>query len=499
MGDAAGRRRMAARHRGRGPVSSADIIRAAASVPCRPWPRYVLSGDAWAALAPDGLALQALWADTEAVYALFTSAAGQVLLASTAVRDGAYPALSPRFAAAALMERMLHDLWGHRAQGGLDQRPWLDHGRWSVAHPLAARHGPAHGVTEYAFRPAGELMQIPVGPVVGCPAEPAHLRIHATGEVAASVELRLGYAHKGTLLLMRGKSPRAAARFAARLSADATVAHGVAFARAAEAALEMEAPPRAIMLRGVMAEVERVATHLGDLAAACDARPRIGGRLDWHREQMLRAAEAAFGHRMMMDCVVPGGLAGDIRPDGVAALGNAVAALGQALPSLALEGLGAGVGVVPAAAADAFVPPGLVGRASGSAADARQSPGYAPYPAAPPPVRAAGDVAARLQLRLAEVAVSLALVRDWLGSLPAGGVSVPLPNGSGEGLAVAETPRGAAWHWLRLDAGLIASAFAADPSWRLVPVQEAASAGALLDDLPLIDRSFAGARSGMDL
>ena len=481
-------------------MSSADLIRASPLVPCRPWPRYVLPAEQWLALAPDGLVLLALWADTAAIYALFASGgAGQILLASTAVRDGEYPALSPRFPAAALPERMVHDLWGHRAQGGLDARPWLDHGRWSVTQPLSARHGPASGATEYAFRPAGELMQIPVGPVLGHPAEPVHYRIHAEGEVVAAMEARLGYAHKGILLLMRGKSPRAAARFAARLSADATVANSVAFAGAAEAALGVEAPPRAIMLRGVMAETERVATHLGDLAAACGAMPRLCGRLGWQREQMLRAAAQAFGHRMMMDCVVPGGLATDIAPEGAAALQTAASALAREMPSFSLGGFGAGVGKAPATVAEAFVPPGLVGRAAGVLVDARQSPGYAPYPAVAPPTLPGGDAAARLHLRLLEIAVSLDLMRDWLASLPPGPVSQTLPNGSGEGLAVAESPRGAVWHWLRLDGGLIASAFCADPSWRLWPVQEAASIGALLDDLPLIDRSFACARSGMDL
>ncbi len=451
------------------------------------------------ALAPDGLTLLALWADTASAYAVFSSGGGQILLASTPVRDGGYPALSLRFAAATLMERMVHDLWGHRALGGLDARPWLDHGRWSVTHPLAARHGAANGATDYAFRPVEDRMQVPVGPVFGHPAEPVHLRIHADGERASSLEVRLGYAHKGTLLLMRGKSPRAAARFAARLSADATVAHGVAFAAAAEAALAIEPPPRAIMLRGVMAEVERVATHLGDLATACEAMPRLSGRLGWHREQMARAAQAAFGHRMMMDCVVPGGLAADIAPGGGAALQAAADALAAELPALTLQGLGSGIGVVPPDILALFAPPGIVGRAGGRVVDARHSPGYAPYPAAVPPVLAAADTAARLQLRLDEMDVSLDLLRDWLGSLPPGPVSQTLPTASAEGLAVAESPRGAVWHWLRLDAGLIASVFVADPSWRLWPLQEAASAGAMLDELPLIDRSFACARSGMDL
>ena len=458
-----------------------------------------MAAEQWMALTPADVTLLALWADTVSVYALFTSFTGQILLASTAARDGEYPALSPRFPAAALPERMVHDLWGLRAQGGMDGRPWLDHGRWSVTHPMAARHGPASGPTEYTFRPAGELMQISAGPVFGEPAEPVHLHVHAAGETAAVVEARLGYAHKGTLLLMRGKSPRTAARFAARLSADATVAHGVAFARAAEAALQIEPPPRAVMLRGVMAEAERIATHLGDLAAACGER--LGGRLGWHREQMLRAAKTAFGHRMMMDGVVPGGLAVDIAPEGGEALRQASRALAGEVPGLsrALDGFGAGMGVIAADTLAAFGPAGLVGRAAGFAVDARQSPGYPPYPAAAPVTLPTGDVAARLGLRLQDVTAGLRLMDDWLGSLPAGPVSVTLPNVSGEGLAVAESPRGPVWHWLRLDAGLIASAFAADPSWRLWPLQEAACAGAGLDDLALIDRSFACARSGIDL
>ena len=98
-----------------------------------------------------------------------------------------------------------------------------------------------------------------------------------------------------------------------------------------------------------------------------------------------------------------------------------------------------------------------------------------------------------------EVASGLDLLCGWLRDLPAGPVAQALPTGSGEGLAVAEGPRGAIWHWMRLDGGLIATAFAADPSWRLWPLQEAASAGAAVSELSLIDRSFACARSGVDL
>ncbi len=476
---------------------SSAAIRACPVIACQPWPRHVVPPEQWALVGGD-IALQALWGDTAEVYALFLDEAAQPLLASTPVHDGRYPALSRRFPAAAALERMVRDLWGHEADGAEDARPWLDHGRWRLTRPLAARHGPGGGDTEPVFRPVpGDWMQLPIGPVDGSLAEPAHLRAHLAGDRVAALEARLGYAHKGSLQLMRGKSPRAAARFAARLSADATVAHSLAFARAAEVALGVEAPPRAVILRGIMAETERIAIHLGDLAAACAARPRLATQLGVHREAMLRASAVAWGHRMMMDCVTPGGLVADIAAPGPAALAAAVADLPS--PDRLLDGLGEGVGVVPAAALAAFAPGGVAGRAAGSPADARRWPGYPPYAAFPSATLTGADVAARLRVRLLEIPASVDLLLGWLGELPPGPVAVALPMGSGEGLAVAESPRGPAWHWMRLDGGLIGAAFAADPSWLLWPLQEAASVGAAAGDLRLIDRSFACARSGVDL
>ena len=59
------------------------------------------------------------------------------------------------------------------------------------------------------------------------------------------LEERLGYTHKGVDALMRGASLDRAAELAGRVSGDSTVAYAVAFARAVEAALGAEAPPRA--------------------------------------------------------------------------------------------------------------------------------------------------------------------------------------------------------------------------------------------------------------
>ena len=68
-----------------------------------------------------------------------------------------------------------------------------------------------------------------------------------------------------------------------------------------------------------MAELERLANHLGDIGAICNdaAFALMHAQTGVLRERVLRAAQACFGHRLMMDVIVPGGVARDIAPDGV--------------------------------------------------------------------------------------------------------------------------------------------------------------------------------------
>src|SRR5690606_36395046 len=123
----------------------------------------------------------------------------------------------------------------------------------------------------YAFLTVkGEgIHQIPVGPVHAGIIEPGHFRFHANGELVVRLEQRLGYVHKGVEALMAGAPLDRAARLAGRVSGDSTVAYALAFARAAEAALGVETPARAHWLRALMAELERLANHLGDIGAIC--------------------------------------------------------------------------------------------------------------------------------------------------------------------------------------------------------------------------------------
>ena len=100
--------------------------------------------------------------------------------------------------------------------------------------------------------------------------EPGHFRFTSNGETVVRLEERLGYVHKGIERLMAGRRLARGAKLAARVSGDSTVAYAWAFARAVEAAIGAQAPPRAVWLRALMAELERLANHLGDFGAICN-------------------------------------------------------------------------------------------------------------------------------------------------------------------------------------------------------------------------------------
>jgi Ni,Fe-hydrogenase III large subunit len=491
------------------------IIRSAPAEICRPWLRHILPHADWTALsyaaAAEAWVLLAHWAETAHAHALFLNPAALTVTAvTTPVEAGHYPAISPAIPAAAWYERMVHDLWGHQAAGAADLRPWLDHGNWPLSPPMSTRPEPRQNQPPRLEGPDhDDDMLLPRGPVWGQLEEAAHLRLTLRGPTILRAEALLGFAHKGTMTLMRGKSPRAAARFAARLSADATVAHSVAFAQATESAMDVTIPPRSVGLRIVMMEVERIAAHLDNLAEVArlaDARTPWAS-CGYLREILLRASDAAFGHRLMMDGVVPGGLAADIADGGSETIRRALGDIASELPAIrrmhdspALSSRLTGLGRAGGELAASLAVGGIVGRASGRAFDLRTvfAPGYAdlmPRLA----VRASGDAAARQHLRIREIEESLRLISATFAILPDGPVSTVLPQVSGEGIGCAESVRGDVWHWLRLDHGQIAATFPRDPGWALWPLAEHVLQHAQADDIDLIRASLALPASAMDL
>jgi Ni,Fe-hydrogenase III large subunit len=484
----------------------------------RPWPRALVDDAGWRVAIEElelgQFTLLGLWGDAGAVHMAVLDATAAIAVLTYACPDGRYPSVGARHPPALRLERAIRDLFGLEAVGSPDTRPWLDLGFWDVTHPLG-RQEPARRAAQYAFLPAeGEaLHQISVGPVHAGIIEPGHFRFTAAGEHVVRLEQRLGYVHKGIEKLMQGATLNEAAKLAGRTSGDSTVAYAYAFAQAAEAALQIAPPPRATYLRALMAELERLANHFGDIGAICNdaSFSLMHAQCGILRERTLRAAEICFGHRLMMDVIVPGGVARDLSEHGPASLRALRNEIRKIVPRLvaiydntaSLQDRTVTTGIVKAEYARRFGAGGYVGRASGRDFDARRALRYAPYDqlAFEVPVREAGDVDARVRIRISEVEQSLSLIEQILERLPAGDIRVPLeatPQ-AGEGLALAEAFRGDALVWLRLQEGRVARCHLRDASWFQWPLLETAIEGNIVADFPLCNKSFNCSYSGHDL
>jgi Ni,Fe-hydrogenase III large subunit len=486
----------------------------------RPFARVRLDGRGWRglidALAVSDWPLVALWAEADEVHvALRDEEEGVLAVASHPCPDGRFASLAHVRPAAIRLERAIRDLWGLEPVGLADKRPWLDHGRWPNRKPLAtvpAEPADVPHIYDFLKAEGPELHQIPVGPVHAGVIEPGHFRFHAQGEAVVRLEERLGYVHKGIHALLAGAPIDKAARVVSRVSGDATVAYGIAFARAIEAASGCEPPPRAHWLRALMAELERIANHLFDIGAICNdaAFSVMLSHMAVLRERVMGANATLFGHRLLMDRVVPGGVARDLSEDGAEALRHMLHGLRKGVerafklydntPSLSDRTLG--TGTVQTSLVHRFGAGGFVGRAAGRGHDARLSPGYPPYDELEltVPTLAEGDVNARVMIRFEEARESLRLIGRILQFLPPGAIRVPLPDQAGEGLGLAESFRGEVLVWVRLnEGGVVAQAHAHDPSWFQWPLLEAAIEGNIVADFPLCNKSFNCSYSGHDL
>jgi Ni,Fe-hydrogenase III large subunit len=462
-------------------------------------------GRAVAALVDGSLTLLGLWGEPDAVHmALLGTGFRDAAVLTVAPEDNRYPSVGAQHPPAIRLERMIRDLFGFEPEGLADQRPWLDHGRWGEDNTPAA---------DYPFLSAegANLHQIPVGPVHAGIIEPGHFRFTCDGETVVRLEQRLGYVHKGVDLLMWGAGLDRAARLAGRVSGDSTVAYTLAFCRAVESAVRVEAPAPAVWLRAVMAELERVANHLGDFGAICNdaAFSIMQAHCAVLRERVLRACADGFGHRLMMDCVVPGGVVAQLSAASVKRLRELIAELRAVLPSLvrlyddtpSLQDRTVGTGVLRPDLARQFAPGGFIGRASGRTFDARRDLAYPPYDKMEfeIPVRQEGDVNARVWIRLEEITASLLMLDKLLARIPGGATTKRIASGSGEGVAVAEAFRGDVLVWVRIVDGVIARCHLRDPSWFQWPLLEAVVEGNIVADFPLCNKSFNCSYSGHDL
>ncbi|HEX5337539.1 MAG TPA: Ni,Fe-hydrogenase III large subunit, partial [Gallionella sp.] len=357
--------------------------------------------------------------------------------------------------------------------------------------------------------------EIPVGPVHAGIIEPGHFRFSIVGEKVLRLEERLGYTHKGIEKRFESMTLQQGAKLAGRVSGDSSVAYAWAYAMAAESIADVTPSSRALWLRALLLERERVANHLGDLGyLGNDVALSFGFAQFWIlKEQVLRNNAALFGHRYLMDKIVPGGVTVHLNAEGKRVIEQECAMLEhevRVLRSIYEEHAGVqdrfiGAGKVEPKLAAELGLCGLAGRASSQAWDARVQFPCAPYNKLD--VRMAtyrnGDVAARVIVRFDELFESLRLQREILANLiyedEATALIEKLPA-HGFGIGMVEGWRGEVMVAMQTDAaGNLARVHPHDPSWQNWPVLEHAIMGNIVPDFPLINKSFNLSYSGQDL
>ena len=293
------------------------------------------------------------------------------------------------------------------------------------------------------------------------------LVLHLSGETVVKAKPVIGYLHRGVEKLSEHLAYDQLAPVYERDDYLSPTANSLAFCIAVERLGAIEVPRRGRYMRAFVAEWQRIASHLVWLGTlGLDLGGALGGGTTLYmycfreREKILDFLETLTGTRFHTNVNMIGGCRYDLDAE-MAKRSDALAAeIEAALPELdAMSGSTPifqertrGVGVIPPDLALAVGVTGPTLRGSGIAHDVRTAIPYDAYDElrVEVPVRTAGDAEARYQVRMDEIRVSLALVRQIAAGLPAGPIfsRKPIKNPkatklpAGEIYAAVESPRG---------------------------------------------------------
>lgn len=417
--------------------------------------------------------------------------------------------------AATWYERELHDQYGIEIVGHPDPRPLILHENWpDSVYPMV---DPVDNVPwakrDYRFLEVqGEgVAEVAVGPVHAGIIEPGHFRFSVIGDTILHLELRHFYTHKGTEKLFEGRSAADAAMLAESISGDNCFAHAVCYSQAVENACGIGIPPRALAIRLIGLELERLICHISDIGGLCtDVGFGVAAAYSTRlKESLLRESAQCCGTRYWRGISVPGGLRFDLDSNRVAQLGQAVAQTSREFSEIArmiletpsIQNRFETAGVLSQEAARDLAVVGPVARASGIDLDVRRDHPYGLYDKFQIAVSTThyGDVMARAHVRIAEAAASAEMIQEAAGSLPDGSVFSPAPSRQDlRGFSAVESPRGELCYWMEASDGLLTRCHVKSPSFQNWPAMPFAVEGNIIADFPLINKSFNLSYSGCD-
>jgi len=451
-----------------------------------------------------------------------------------------FPSVALRLQASTLYEREVRDMFGVLPEGHPDARPMVLHEQWpDTVHPLRRGFEIRTKVPRVADRPYeflkvdGEgVSEIPVGPVHAGIIEPGHFRFSTLGDSIVNLETRLYYTHRGIEKLAESMRLDHVLLLSERISGDEAVANSTAYCQAIERVAGVAPPRRAVQIRAVCAELERVYNHVGTLAGlSTDVGFAYGAaRLSILKERMMRLNEEVAGSRLLFGVNRLGGVGVDLPDEKSARVRTVVGEVQEDFKSVVsvlrndssvMDRL-RGTGVISSATALEIGVVGVAARSSGVDIDTRRDHPYGAYgslridPRHDTPrhliqyevdmTKRRGDVLARFETRVEEVNNSIAMITDLLQDLDKGSeLLVPVIRDNLEpyahSLGYAESHRGQTVHWVMLgeDQDSLFRYKVRTASFANWPAIETAVLNDIVADFPLVNKSLDLSYAGNDL
>jgi len=305
---------------------------------------------------------------------------------------------------------------------------------------------------------------IPIGPYHPLQEEPEFYKLVIDGEKVVDIDVRIGWNHRGIEKLSESKHFDQSIFIVERICGICSSSHPIACVQAVEDIGGIEVPERALYLRTVTQELERIHSHLLWLGLA-------GHFLGYntvfmwawkYRELICDIMEAVTGNRQNYAMMKVGGVRRDLTPDQSALILKKLDELlpkvemlkGAVLDDPVLQARLKGVGILKKEDALEYSALGPTSRASGIPADVRRDHPYAAYGRLKFNVitQEEGDVFARLVVRVLEIVESIEILRQCIKDMPKGPIDANVKDvPEGEGIGHVEAPRGECFHYIRSD------------------------------------------------
>jgi NADH-quinone oxidoreductase subunit D len=343
---------------------------------------------------------------------------------------------------------------------------------------------------------------IPIGPYHPLQEEPEFFRLHAEGEKVVGLDIEIGYNHRGIEKLAESKTYDQVPFLVERICGICSTSHPIACVQAIEDVGGVEVPERALYIRSIVGELERIHSHLLWLGLAGHF---LGYNTVWmwvwrYREPVLDIFEQISGNRNHYAMMKTGGVRRDIEDSDIPAIEKAVDDLvpvlnmfkGAIVDDPVIHARTKGIGILTKKDIINYGALGPTARASGVAIDVRKDHPHAAYSLVKWDVitRKEGDVFAKLVVRVLEMLESVKIIKQCLkklkkvkGEIDAKVKEIP----PGEGIGHYEAPRGETLHYVRSDGTNRPARYKVRaPSYMNVPTNKTSVIGETVSDATII-------------